>query len=144
METIKQWIINFKCRKELAINLGRTSFKLRHTKDTFKGFPGSSAGKEFACNVGDLVWIPGLERFPGGENGNPLQYSCLKNLHGQRNLVGYSPWGCKGLDTTEQLSTAQHRDTFKQEKFERIITNNHTHTITGSSSARRKNCYYYI
>ena len=36
METIKQWIINFKCRKELAINLGRTSFKLRHTKDTFK------------------------------------------------------------------------------------------------------------
>ena len=107
METIKQRIINFKCRKELAIELGRTSFKLRHIKDTFKGFPSSSAGKESACHVGDLGWIPGLGRFPGGGNGNPLQYSCLKNPHGQRSLVGYSPWGHKGSDTTEQLNTAQ-------------------------------------
>ena len=29
---------------------------------------------------------------PGGGRGNPLQYSCLENLHGQRSLVGYSPW----------------------------------------------------
>ena len=27
---------------------------------------------------------------------------------GERNLMGYSPWGCKELDTTERLSTAQH------------------------------------
>ena len=40
------------------------------------------------------------------ENGNPLQYSCLKNRsHGQRSLVGYSPKGCKESDTTEQLIT---------------------------------------
>ena len=33
---------------------------------------------------------------PGGGNGNPeLQYSCLKKSHGQRSLVGYSPWGHK-------------------------------------------------
>ena len=32
--------------------------------------------------------------------------------HGQRSLVGYSPWGCKGSDTTERLSTAQHRSLF--------------------------------
>ena len=31
-------------------------------------------------------------------NGNPLQYSCLEKSHGWRNLVGYSPWGHKGLD----------------------------------------------
>ena len=37
--------------------------------------------------------IPGLGRSPGGENGNSLQYSCLENPHGQRNLGGYSPWG---------------------------------------------------
>ena len=36
--------------------------------------------------------------------GNPLQYSCLENPHGQRILLGYSPWGCKELDTTEGLS----------------------------------------
>ena len=31
--------------------------------------------------------------YPGGGHGNPLQYSCLENPHGQSNLVGYSPRG---------------------------------------------------
>ena len=44
-----------------------------------RGFHGGSGGKEPACNTGDLGLIPGLERFPGEENGNPLQYSCLEN-----------------------------------------------------------------
>ena len=65
------------------------------------GFPGGSDGKESACNAGDLGSIPGLGRSPGGGNGKPLQYSCLENPHGQRNLVGYSPWGHKESDTTE-------------------------------------------
>ena len=69
-------------------------------------FFGGSDGKESACNVGDMGSIPGLGRSPGGGNGNRLQYSCLENPHGQRGLVGYSPWGCKELDTTERLSTA--------------------------------------
>ena len=43
------------------------------------GFPGSSAGKESACNAGNLGSIPGLGRSPGGGHGNPFQYSCLKN-----------------------------------------------------------------
>ena len=42
-------------------------------------FPGSSAGKESACNAGYLGSIPGLGRSPGGGHGNPLQYSCLEN-----------------------------------------------------------------
>ena len=42
-------------------------------------FPGGSEGKASACNVGDLGLIPGLGRFPGDRNGNPLQYSCLEN-----------------------------------------------------------------
>ena len=48
-----------------------------------------------------LVSVPGSDRYPGGGHGNPLQYSCLENPHGQRSLVGYSPWGRKKLDTTE-------------------------------------------
>ena len=47
--------------------------------------------------------IPRLGRSPGGGHGNPLQYSYLENLHGQRSLAGYSPWGRKELDTTERL-----------------------------------------
>ena len=62
---------------------------------------GDSDGKESTCNAGDLGSMPGLEISPGGGHGNLLQYSCLENLHGQRNLVGYSPWGCKESDTAE-------------------------------------------
>ena len=68
------------------------------------GFPGDSDDTEFTCNVGDLGSIPGLERLPGGGHGNPLQYCCLENPHGQRSLAGYSLWGCKELDTAEQIS----------------------------------------
>ena len=43
------------------------------------GLPGGSDGKATICNVGDPGSIPGLGRFPGEGNGNPLQYSCLEN-----------------------------------------------------------------
>ena len=43
------------------------------------GFPCGSAGKESACNAGDLSLIPGLGRSPGEGMGYPLQYSCLEN-----------------------------------------------------------------
>ena len=59
------------------------------------GSPGGSAGKESACNVGDLGSIPGLGRSPRGRHGNPLQYSSLENPHGQRRMMSYSPWGCR-------------------------------------------------
>ena len=42
-------------------------------------FPGGSDSKESVYNAGDLGSIPGLGRFPGEGNGNPLQYSCLEN-----------------------------------------------------------------
>ena len=42
-------------------------------------FPGGSDDKESACSAGDLGSILGLGRSPGAGNGNPLQYSCLKN-----------------------------------------------------------------
>ena len=44
-----------------------------------KGFPGDSAGKESACNVGDVGSIPGLGRSPGEGKGYPLQCSGLEN-----------------------------------------------------------------
>ena len=59
---------------------------------TLVGFLGGSDGKESACDEGDLGSVPGLGRSPGGGHGNPLQYSCLENPHGQRSLAGYSPW----------------------------------------------------
>ena len=73
------------------------------------GFPCGLAGKEPVCNAGDLGSVPGLGRPPGGEHGNPCQYSCLENPHGQRSLAGYCPQDCKESDMTEQLSTAQDK-----------------------------------
>ena len=70
---------------------------------TEKDFGGSD-GKEPACNMGDQGLIPGSGRSPGEGNGNPLQSSSLEKFHEQRNLTGYSPWGCKELDTTERLT----------------------------------------
>ena len=43
------------------------------------GFLGGLVGKESACNAGDSDSIPGSGRYPGEENGNPLQHSCLEN-----------------------------------------------------------------
>ena len=60
-----------------------------------QGFPGGSEVKASAWNAGDPGSIPGLGRFPGEGNGNPLQYSCLENS------MGYNPWGHEELDETE-------------------------------------------
>ena len=57
------------------------------------GFPGGSDSKESACNVGDLDSIPGLGKPPGGGHGNPLQYSCLENPHGQEEAGGLQSMG---------------------------------------------------
>ena len=56
------------------------------------------------ANAGDIRnvgLIPELGRSPGGGHGNPLQCSS----HGQRSLVGYSPYVHKESDTTEPLHT---------------------------------------
>ena len=63
---------------------------------------GGSDSKESTCNAGDPGLIPGSGRFPGGENGSPLQYSCMGNSM-KRGV--YSPWGRKESDMTEQLTT---------------------------------------
>ena len=51
-----------------------------------KGFPGGSVVKDLpasAGDAGDVGLIPESGRSPGGGNGNPLQYSCLKNSNGR-------------------------------------------------------------
>ena len=56
------------------MEIGRYGYRYK-----YRGFPGGSEGKEFACNVGDPGSIPGLGRPPAEGNGNPLQYPCLEN-----------------------------------------------------------------
>jgi len=62
------------------------------------GFPDD---KESACNAGDPGLMPGSGRSPGERN---IPAFLPGEFHGQRSLMGYSPWGHKESDTTEQLT----------------------------------------
>ena len=78
--------------------------------------------KNSPANAGDAGGsgsIPRSGRSPGGGNGNPLQFSCLKNPHGQRNLWATVHGGHKELDTTEGL-TCTHT---KEKKITRLADN---------------------
>ena len=74
--------------------------------------------------MGDLDSISGLGRSPGGGHDNPLQYSYLENPHGQRSLVGYSPWDGKEFDMAERLSAILYHCLYKQQ-------DNKQHVVTG-------------
>ena len=87
-------------RVDLDHNPGLLRYKLMLTT----GFPGGSDGKESSCNAGDLDLIHGLGRSPGRGHGNPLQYSCLENPHGQRAWCA-TAHGVAKSDATKLLGT---------------------------------------
>ena len=75
------------------------------------GFPGGTVVKNSpasAEDTGDVGLIPGLGKFPGVENGNPLQYSCLENPMDSRAL-----WAtvCGVAKSQTRLSTHIHKAT---------------------------------
>ena len=78
----------------------------------YMGFPCGSAGKESACNTGDLGSIPRLGRCPGECKGYPLQYSGLENSMN-------CPWGTEELDKTEPLSLSSH---FKESSSSSLLS----------------------
>ena len=89
--------------------------------------PGGSVVKNPAANAGDVGSIPGLERFPGEGNGNPLQYSCLENpmdrVARRATVHGVS----KESDTVQQLNNNNNLYTVEF-GFSGVHTHTHTHT----------------
>ena len=63
--------------------------------------------KNLPANAGDVGSIPGSGRSPGEETGTPVFLP--GKSHGQRNLVGYSPWSRKESDTTQQLNNSNNK-----------------------------------
>ena len=66
------------------------------------GFPGGSAVETPPANVGDVGLTPGLRRFPGEGNGNPLQYSCLRNPMVREAWWATVHWASKESEMTKQ------------------------------------------
>ena len=66
-------------------------------------FPGGSEVKASAWNAGDPGLVPGLGRSPREGKWQPTPVLLPGESHGARSWVGYSPWGRKELDMTEQL-----------------------------------------
>jgi len=66
-----------------------------------QGFPGGSDSKESTCNEGDLGLIPGSRNIPWRREWQPTPVFLPGDFHGQRSLVGYSPWVRKESDTAE-------------------------------------------
>ena len=71
-------------------------------------FPSDSVVKNPPAHAGDTGSIPGSGRFPGGGNGNPFQYSCLKNAMDRGAWQAASPWGHKELSTAEQPNSSSN------------------------------------
>ena len=75
---------------------------------TRKGFPGSSSGKEPACQCRRLErrgFNPWVRKIPWRRKWQPAPVFLPGKSHGQRSLAGYSTWGCKESDTTEHTHT---------------------------------------
>ena len=66
-----------------------------------RGFSDGSVGKESTCSAGDSDSIPGLG--PWRRKWQPTPAFLPEKFHGQRSLVGCSPWGHKELDMTEHM-----------------------------------------
>ena len=74
----------------------------------YMGFPGGISGKELACQCrrhkrrGFNPWV---RKIPWSREWQPTPIFLLGKSHGQRSLVGYSPWGLEEWDTTERAHT---------------------------------------
>ena len=66
-------------------------------------FPGGSDGKASAYNAGDPGFNPWVGKSLWRRKWQPTPVFLLGKSPRRRSLVGYSPWGCKESDTTEQL-----------------------------------------
>ena len=101
-----KWYVICKKRTRLQrLNHNRKEYAISHLLFLYglhlEGFPGGASGNESAYKAGDRGWIHGS----GRRKWQPTPVFMPEKLHGQRSLVGYSPWGHKDLDTTEQAQT---------------------------------------
>ena len=89
----------------------RTRLK-RLRSSSSRAFPGGASGKESTCQCRRCKkpgFDPWVRKIPWNRKWQPTPVFLPGKFHGKRSLVGYSPYGCKESDMTEQLSTHTHK-----------------------------------
>ena len=89
--------IDANCTKNASLPL-QTEAQIVH-----QYFPGGSDGKASACRAGDPGFYPWVGKIPWRRKWQLTPVLLPGKFHGLRSLVGYSPWGRKESDTTEQI-----------------------------------------
>ena len=112
---IGRWSLNYWTAREIP----RIRFLMMEfqTCNNWKGFPGGSVVKNYPANAGDMGSVSESERSPGKEKGNFTPVFLPGKSHGQRSLAGFSLWGHKESDTTEQQNnnSKQLKTTWRKE-----------------------------
>ena len=111
--TKMEWQPNKSFFKKWVKDLHR---RLSKDMDKWPGFPGGLAVNNLPAKAGDLGLIPGSGRSPEKGNGNPLQYSCLRNPTDRGAWQDYSPWGSQRVGynwATEHTHTIGPRGLLK-------------------------------
>ena len=107
------------------------------------GLPAWLSGKEPVCQCRRCQFDPWVGTIPWVRKWQPTPVFLPVEFHGQRSLVGYSPWGRKELDTTEQLSTA-HRNRLIRENHKFICMHLHMWISRGEKLGRVVRTLVYI
>ena len=87
-----------------SLSLQVLYFVLGHSLAKFWGFPGGSSGKESTCQCRRHKrhrFSPWVGKIPWRRAWQSTLVLLPGESHGQRNLAGYSPWGCKESNLTE-------------------------------------------
>ena len=95
-----------------------------HASILFKGFPNGASGKESTCQWRRhqrLGFDPWIRKIPWSRKRQPTLVFLPGKFHGLRNLVSYSPWGHKELDTTEWLNISRSPIVLKHLIFQKYI-----------------------
>ena len=93
--------------------------KKLQSSTTCKGFSGGTSRKEPTCQCRRhqrLRFNPWVRKIPWRRAWQPTPVFLPEESHGQRSLVGYSPWGRKESDTSEHLSTQKYVIKFQGEE----------------------------